>query len=354
MSNIQAINTSFSILNNPFLLELMQQHLVDQTPTNNKQPLPESAKELLDGDQEQVDTLRLERDSYYLRWILDRALQKARMYFLYGWYEESDHQYNIFFNYQLRYGKKFSGIQDSYFFALFERTWLNDVQGKIETAEKQLNEELMMKLRWAIDHPESLESTKTGIQPLKDLLSKFETQGLLPEITNKMALQKPIDSKVLLNFLNKIVDLGYRDLAKYMLGHIEVRLMLKIFQAESAAQRLFSQYKNAGNVSPWMMPYLMSLKGVPLAPTIPVDENDKKRLHPDELPDLGHVYTDLIAPVYALKKDPNEEEKRREREKKRIAKLKKRSGIKTEAEKNELPDNPFMFSSLEGHPPSIL
>lgn len=277
-----------------------------------------NAEDLL--KQEAIDGIRLAQDERYFLYILDRMLRRARRNFLYGWYDKSEKEYNRFFTYQHYYGRKMKGFQDLYFNALFERFWVNRITSGQKNLELSLNQELMKKLYQATLKPDDFDEKSHGIERLTALIKKYEDNGKLPKVTNPAEMSKQIPSEVLVNLLSNINTLGYHNVASHLLGHIEVRMLITMVNAERLVNQTPTKKNSVKTISPFLNNYLRGQQGVPMAPALPVDEEDLKVLHPEELPDIKHVYTDLVEPVYALKKDPNEEEKRQAREKKRIEK----------------------------------
>ena len=325
----------FRVGQNPFMFELLAQksrrlNTIAQLQADHDPATPllsETAAQYDDPSTPDIDEGRMGKDQEYLKDRMGWLHWRARYYFRNGWYDAAEQLYVRFFRYHHFYGNRilnrysgtypgYSGTTLNYYYAMFERRWLMEIIDKREAGERFLNEQLMRKLEWAIAHPEQTE--RSG--ELKHIINGYILRGELPGFEDQHAMFKPIALPALGKLMQQLVSSGHTMLAHHVLAHIETRQLVSLFHTEREAQRLFPQQQQ-GLLSPLLQAALSqqaSRQGVPMAPTLP--SPDYK-----QLADIEHVYTDLVEPVYALGKDPNEAVKLRKRQEQAIEARKKKS-----------------------------
>ncbi|MGE0200079.1 MAG: hypothetical protein AB7P76_03830 [Candidatus Melainabacteria bacterium] len=305
MSDVSPVNPpskSFHVTQNPFLQALIETHGVVSRPAEQPtQPaLPPLAPDAYDHEAT-VDPAKLSADDAYLQNTLGYMLMRARESFLKGYYSEAENYYNKYFEYQHFYGKRSTLLRNNYYFALFERGWLQELVGKHQVAEAALNQSLLHHLELI-----KAESDTAGLRsPLRSLTGYIDAQqqqGLLPSASTA---HQPTATEPLIRLLETLAGMRQPAITEQVLHHIEVRQLLNLMRAERVVQTQFNAHE--GNfVSPFLTALLAAETGLPMVPVLPLPPEESRKIQkPRPLdPDEEDIHLNRVEAIRPLGKDP--------------------------------------------------
>jgi hypothetical protein len=315
----------YGVGNNPFLLEFLAygtRHPLEPkaggstAASDNSQTSagtasgsntePESMTPLV------VDIPRLSMDPNYLVNTLGTLLQRARLYFLYGYYDASLKEYRDYLHFEHLYSQGYTGITADYFQVLFEFSWLASIHHREKESERILNESLL-RLLDPLLHKEKEDTTPKLL--VRQFIQAMQELGQLP---SNAAPRVSVQNDTLMKLVKKLISQGEPETARLVLGHLEVRNLLMLFQADYLSRKLYAQTNPRSGGPPVTLPIIYTRIGLPYAPINPKakeadhEENLRERHNED------HPHSSLFAHgvdrVFALGKDPNEGDERERRQ----------------------------------------
>lgn len=302
---IQPVHLYYGVGNNPFLLERLA-HLAAPEAQSV------ASKENIEGLQPLViDDERIKTDRQYFLSMLDWILARARLYFKQYFYQAAEQEYKLFIRYMHMYGDRFNIMADNYYLVMFEYSWLQLELGHQREAQQFLNQELLILMeamlnRVGAETPETLNT--------RQMILGYQETGLLP---THQQMRLDVSDEILSRLSKQLISIGQRDLARQVLGQLEIRQLLTLFQTEQLAQKLAKEESHGLIPHPQpMLPLHYSHWGLPYSPFSPVSPEDTKRFLSQELK-MQPLTADRVEPVYGLNRDPNEREKREQRQRRK-------------------------------------
>lgn len=251
-----------------------------------------------------IDHVRLQKDSDYFLKTMRTMLEKARKFYHALQYSAAQEIYEQFFRYLRVYREKDPTNQVNFYPALFEYSWLKEIQGERQEAKAIINRELLKSLE-----PVMQPSKQPQLEELRETIRGLQNQGLFPTSTN---LKPQVPLEALEKLAQQFIAVGQQPLALDILGHIEVRHLLSLYQTRQLAHKLEQQEESAPSSPYSLLPSAYAHFGVPIAPVLPITPEDAERIR-DKTPKREYRI-DRVEPIYGINKDPREKEKRRRKQ----------------------------------------
>ncbi|MBY0402835.1 MAG: hypothetical protein K2X66_02985, partial [Cyanobacteria bacterium] len=328
MDSIDPIDHShpaFGVGNNPYLLEYLS-HQVEKSSANNAERLEASveATKMASNAPINPDKMRLSQDPVYLSSTLAYMLERARYYFQAGYLEDAKKNYQEYLSYQHFYGQGYEGVDQDYFQVLFEYSWLLDINNERKESERVLNEELLRQL-------EEITKASSKETPHRAEVRQFiQTLQELDEFPNNNRLREPVSTDILFKLVKKLVTHEEPELARAILGGVEVRNLLAVFRTERWLASLNHQLDPREGLQSSLLPIIYTRIGLPFAPVNPLAHDEDKRVFAKEYrPEI--LRTSEVFKVHSIDKDPDQDSEREKRRKKQTPPQQGASSIKQSA-----------------------
>lgn len=240
-------------------------------------------------------------------------LSKARYFFFTRTdYATAAEFYKKYFQYLSYYKWQYHGIFGNYAQALFEFVWSQDIVGKQREAERFLNQQLLEQIE------AGLKAGHAETPAVERYIETLQIEELLP---TPQTLNQSASPDALYRLAQYLMSKGDWEFAQNILVQAEVRYLQRFYRsrqmAGEAARHLPPQEELA--IASLPVQYAAQMQGrIPMAPSMPLMPGESERLHPTSgrPPAYAYYYTDKVDPVFGPNKDPNEEDKRRRRERK--------------------------------------
>jgi hypothetical protein len=311
----------YGVGNNPFLLEFLAygtQHPLETKEGTNASENAQTQSSLLQSVQHEsitplvVDIPRFSMDPDYLVDTLGTLLQRARLYFLYGYYDAALREYKQYIHFEHLYSQGYNGITPDYFQVLFEFSWLASIHHREKESERILNESLL-RLLDPLLHKEKEDTTPKLL--VRQFIQAMQELGQLP---SNAAPRVSVQDDTLMKLVKKLISQGEPQIARLVLGHLEVRNLLMLFQANYLSRKLYEQTNPRSGGPPITLPIIYTRIGLPYAPMNPkakeVDAEENQRERQNEEHPERSLFAHGVDRVFALGKDPNEGEERERRQ----------------------------------------
>lgn len=293
----------YGVGNNAFLLEYL-------THAPHKVAKPEAASQstpVVEPTVPEINAEQMAQDPDYLNSTLNYVLDRARQYFASGMYDAAVSNYREYLSYQYRFASRTLGVTDQYFQALFEFAWLMNISEERKEAEKVMNEALLRNLDIVLK-PRTDDTQELRL--VRQFLTALQELDQLPSANN---LRIPVSPDVLGKVVKKLVSQGFPELARDVVGHIEVRNLLSVFRAEELSQKLFTQAHPRTSPPPPLLPIVYTLRGLPFGPFNPLAHEEDKKVYSHEI-ETEILRTERIDHIFSVDKDPNQDDERERRQ----------------------------------------
>lgn len=258
-----------------------------------------------------IDAVQLKQNPKYVNQVLDWILYRARTSFYTFRYPEAEYYYGEFFKYLKYYrANNIYGAPINFVPALFEFSWTREIEGKRKDAEHFFNVELL----------KLLEPTPAAPQPaaFSERVEQLIQQGQLPSPQHLGQTPNP-------EALNELAQLARQVqqpvLATRLLGFGQVLNLWSVFRAQNLAVHLDNE-SSSGIQQLFRVPLPMEHTGTPVAPVLPQPPDMMERVSSKKL-ESPEFHVDKVEPVYALEKDPREQENKRRKQRRALSKRKK-------------------------------
>jgi hypothetical protein len=191
---------------------------------------------------------------------------------------------------------------------LFEYGWLSDLNHQRKETERMLNESLLKMLEPVLT-PQPNQSQ--GRQLIRQFVEAFQELEQLP---TPMRMRDPVPDEVLMKLVKKLMSQGEPEIARLVLGQLEVRNLLTVFRADYMARRIYEQVHPRGGPSVMLLPLLYTRIGLPYAPYNPLANEENQRVQ-TKIYEHEELQPEALSGMPPLSRDPNEEEERERRRK---------------------------------------
>jgi hypothetical protein len=248
-----------------------------------------------------IDEARLKTDQAYVKQVLDWILRHARDNFSAYQYAEAESYYNEYFQYLSYYRmNNLYGTPVNYIPALFERSWVNEIQGDEKEAQRLLNAELAKVLEVPVPSPGLPASLQVRLTALVIELAEHPELAPSPQLLKELA---------------HVAEENHQpELAIRLLGQAQTLQYLEVYRTQRETARLMQE--TTGRPVPYSsLPFGYSHLGVPVAPILPQPADMMQRVSSKTRIDPHHI--DRVDPIVALEKDPRDAEERRRRQRRK-------------------------------------
>ena len=195
---------------------------------------------------------------------------------------------------------------------MFEFSWLASIHHREKESERILNESLL-RLLDPLLHKEKEDTTPKLL--VRQFIQAMQELGQLP---SNAAPRVSVQDDTLMKLVKKLISQGEPQIARLVLGHLEVRNLLMLFQADYLSRKLYEQINPRSGGPPVTLPILYTRIGLPYAPINPkakeVDAEEHQRERQNEEHPESSLFAHGVDRVFALGKDPNEGEERERRQ----------------------------------------
>lgn len=255
-----------------------------------------------------IDPARMAKDPAYYVSMMKWFYEKAKAYYNGFQYAYAQELYQQFFKYIRFYRPTQQGFPPgiNFYPALFEFSWLLQIQNQRTEAQKLLNQELAHLLET------SMKSQEPKLQPFKEQVQALQAEGRFPAAGHPTVEVTPED---LLRLAQQASALDAQ-LAAHLARHAEVRQQLGLSRTQQMIQKWEQREETIAKPQAYaMLPFGFSHTGVPISPLPPpLTTEDIQAVQTKILEPEYHV--DKVEPVYGLNKDPREQNKRGRRQRK--------------------------------------
>lgn len=286
---------------------------------HGQQPAPETLSPVTVAGRP-IDYVRLKQEPDYFLETMKYIQGKARMHYNNFRYVDAQELFELYFRYLRVYRPHHHRLPVDFYPALLEFSWVLEIQGQRQEAQKLLNQELLRVMEPALM---SLEPKQVRIQ---EKVVEFQQQEQFPSPVN-LRVDVPVEK--LVDLAKMYTAIGEPVMAAHLLRNAEVRFLLDLYRLQAMSRSVVSV--ETQHFEPLMsLPVLSGSIALPVAPVLPITAKDaqsvmEKTVNPD-------YRLDKVNPVSRVNQDSRGRERqgRRQRnttKKQRAAKASKKPRI---------------------------